>query len=151
MPKHLVSSDGAPKHDDAPATGLASALHSDTFEVSTRLTLNLIQSSIKDLQDKLASLDSKVDTLLTYTTPRHPCIFCEGDSDDGHRSSTCTAYSDTIARSLRLRDLNKCISCLAAAHGTCQQKCRVCGGNHHAILCSERTRPIQPQKRHRAE
>ncbi|KAK6762829.1 hypothetical protein RB195_023508 [Necator americanus] len=131
MPKQLPPSSTSAK-EDAPATGLESALNSDTFEVSTRLTLSLLMSAIQELKDKLLSLESKIDTLLAQLLPRLFCIFCENNNEDGHRFSNCTVFSDAIARSLRLRDLNKCINCLAPAHGQCQHKCRTCGGPHHA-------------------
>ncbi|KAK6031593.1 hypothetical protein OSTOST_02253 [Ostertagia ostertagi] len=152
MPKQSAASSESP-HKDAPADapGLASASHPDTFEVSTRLTLNLLKYDIQETKNKVFRLENKIDTILTNTTPRHPCIFCEGDNEDGHRSSVCSVFPDPIARSFRLRDLNRCISCLAPAHGQCSNKCRGCGGTHHAILCTERSKQGPPQKRQRLE
>ncbi|KAK6030033.1 hypothetical protein OSTOST_03841 [Ostertagia ostertagi] len=116
-----------------------------------RLTLNLLKYDIQETKNKVFRLENKIDTILTNTTPRHPCIFCEGDNEDGHRSSVCSVFPDPIARSFRLRDLNRCISCLAPAHGQCSNKCRGCGGTHHAILCTERSKQGPPQKRQRLE
>ncbi|KAK6032748.1 hypothetical protein OSTOST_01056 [Ostertagia ostertagi] len=114
------------------------------------LPRSLLECTTKT-KNKIFHLENKIDTILTNTTPRHPCIFCEGDNEDGHRSSACSVFPDPIARSFRLRDLNRCISCLAPAHGQCSNKCRGCGGTHHAILCTERSKQGPPQKRQRLE
>ncbi|KAK5984228.1 hypothetical protein GCK32_022824 [Trichostrongylus colubriformis] len=145
-------------NDDAPAEKSASSSRSDTFEVSTRLTLNTLKFEILELKAKLFRLDakvdtiiSKVDTILSNTAPRLPCIFCEGDNEDGHRASACPVFPDPISRSFRLRDLNKCIACLAPAHGSCSHKCRSCGGPHHAILCTDRSKQGPSMKRPKPE
>ncbi|KAL6731513.1 hypothetical protein Aduo_002368 [Ancylostoma duodenale] len=96
--------------------------HSDTFEVS-RLNLNLRKASIKKIQTKFFAIGGNVDTVLANSAPRHPCIFSDLSNDNGHRTTICPQHSDPIPRTLRLRNLNKCVSCLAATHGSCNQKC----------------------------
>ncbi|WKX89565.1 hypothetical protein Q1695_008882 [Nippostrongylus brasiliensis] len=94
MPKQLASDKDAVSSAEAPATGTASTRHPDTFEVSTRLTLKLLSNAVSDIQTMITNVDRKLDTLLTYTAPRHSCLFCEGDNDDNHRSSNCPTFTD---------------------------------------------------------
>ncbi|KAK6036991.1 hypothetical protein COOONC_25504 [Cooperia oncophora] len=112
MPKLPAAVPDPTNKEDAPADtpGLAAANHPDTFEVSTRLTLNLLKFDIQEIKNSVS--------------PR---------------------------KSFRLRDLNKCISCLAPAHGQCSNKCRSCGGTHHVILCAERTKQGPSHKRPKLE
>ncbi|KAK5966535.1 hypothetical protein GCK32_007090 [Trichostrongylus colubriformis] len=153
MSKQPSASPNSLDKEDAPAdiSGVASALHPDTFEVSTRLTLNLLKYDIQEIKNKIFRLDNKIDAVLAKNPPRHQCIFCEGNNEDGHRTTACPIFPDAIARSFRLRDLNKCISCLAPTHGNCSHKCRFCGGAHHAMLCSERSKSGPSQKRQKLE
>ncbi|VDO31679.1 unnamed protein product [Haemonchus placei] len=143
----LAPSDSAPENSNTPVMGLAATRHLDPFQAPIQLTMNMLTTAMQAIQSKLSSIETKIDSLIAHPI-RLPCIFCDSEE---HRSSSCTQFPDIVSRSLRLRDRDKCTSCLATAHGICLKKCRNCGEPHHAILCNIKPTSGPPAERHRSD